>query len=231
MKIKCLLSIVMILFIGSQVKSQAYKELGTVAISTNPLMPIMKGIPVVLNIRTGPVIHDLRYATFWKHNNSNFYDVFNPLNEAVTFKVSKAMEAGYALKIPAKIVDETAFLVYVAPQYIYSSYQFSDVPVTYLIKGSGTQVDQVVAGEVKINRYMGVFGIMLMPKGGFFLDSYISLGMRKFKAGFNETVPGSDKEINSANVDFVKPEKIGEAFFGDAGRVSMQAGFRFGISF
>lgn len=231
MKHPHLILLLVILTVAFQAPCQDYKDLGKVSVSTNPLMPIMKGIPAILDIRTGLVIHDFRYCYFWKHNSSTFYDVFDPLNEKVSFQISKAMEAGYALKIPVKIVDGSSFLVYTAPQFLYSKYAFEGLPVRYLIKNTNNQMDQEVSGNLVINRYMGMLGIMIFPDRGFFMDVYVSLGMRKFKADFTETIPGTETEISSETVNLVKPEKIGEVFFDGSGRLSMQSGFRFGISF
>lgn len=230
MKIQHTIYMSILLAFSLQVKGQDFDDIGKAALSTNPLMPIMKGIPVTLDVRTGPVIHDFRYCYFWKHNSSTFYDVFDPLNEKVSFKVGKAMEAGYALKIPISIVDNSSFLVYAAPQFLYSKYEYSALPLRFLLKNSNTQIDQEVSGKLTINRYMGMLGMMIFPRRGFFLDAYISLGMRKFKAEFNEKITGTQNPINQSNVDFVNPEKIGEVFFGGSGRLSMQSGFRLGIA-
>lgn len=230
MKLKSLLFVLLTLAAGEKLLAQDYKELGKFAVTTNPLMPIMKGIPVVMDIRTGPVIHNFRYCYFWKHNTSNFYDVFNPLAEVTSFRINKGRELGYALKIPFSIVDNSSFFLYFAPQFINSDYSFSELPVRYLLKNSTTQVDQIVSGDMRINRYMAMLGMMIFPNRGFTLDVYISAGVRKFSPDFNETIPGTGNKINSGNVDMIKPEYGGEVFMDRIGRISMQSGFRFGIA-
>lgn len=208
-----------------------YDEIGHVALATNILMPITKGIPISLDVRTKSIIHGFRYAKFWGQSGTNFYDVLTPLVESPSFKTKKGSELSYAMKFIVKAVDETPFLVYVGPQYVRSDYEFYDIAVKYEEVKTKNNFNETLSGKININRYMLNIGIMLFPKKRMFLDSYLSVGFRNFKMTPNETIPISKETITAESCDFFQPEGFEEVFFQKQLCLSFQAGFRFGLSF
>lgn len=208
-----------------------FDEIGHVGISTNLFMPITKGIPISVDIRTKMIIHGFRYAKFWSQSGSNFYDVLSPLNERTTFKTHKGSEISYAMKFIVKAVDDTPFLIYLGPQFVRSDYDFYDTKVKYAELKTAQNYEQLLSGKINVNRYMLNFGIMIFPKKGFYLDSYLSVGVRNFKTTPNELIPTSNAKITADNCDFTSPEGIEEVFFQQQLALSFQAGFRFGFSF
>lgn len=181
-------------------------------IGINPLALIIKAIPVAGYIRTGIIVHQVRYCKFNNHNTSAFYNAFplrGSFDKVMSFSVNHGYEADYMMKFllggNGGMISDDGLIggMYAGFGYQIARYQLNTQQ--YWAADNATPwADYFVdaAPTVSLNSIQAVVGFLLMKKKGILLDLDMAAGGRTRTIDFNTVSPVSGEEITPQNTTF-----------------------------
>lgn len=210
------------------------------AVATNPLGLIIKALPAVAYIRTGVIIHQLRYCHFFSHNTGAFYSGFpvrGAFSKLMSFSVDHGYEADYFMKFligKDKMSNEDMIAgMYFGIGYQISKYQLNTAQYWVYDNASvGQEYFFDSAPVFSSKSIQGAWGFLVMMDKGFFVDMDLTIGGRTRELDFNVNSPVSGEEVTTQNATFKDEHLIvPDAFLPGHYYKYIMGHFRFGISF